>query len=130
VLDLRIYIVAEVMTFPLSTTMSSLPKIDSDLERRLFENPNLISAYIVCLKHEKDLSLDNEVRRIRILGYLLLFLPKQETCVYLARSISYCSNEPEILVELGHFFEKNVILPCELPLISLVSEYPLMFHLA
>jgi len=91
--------------------MPPLPKLDLAVEKQLWSNPHCTSAYRICLKYEAELSEDKKCP-IRILGFLLLYTTKDEVRVYLAKSIFSCNDDPEILVNLGLFFEKNVIFPC------------------
>jgi len=91
--------------------MSPLPKLDPALENEL--NPDYIRAYEICLQYEGELASEDKVRQIRILGFLLLYATNDGVRAYLAESILSCNNDPEILVNLGWFFEQNVILPCE-----------------
>ena len=93
--------------------MPPLPKVDSALESRLSLDPHLISAYRICLKHEEELTSEDQVRRVRILGFLLLYTTKDNVRVYLTKSIFSCKDDLEMLVHLGRFIEQNVILPCE-----------------
>ncbi|KAJ3567816.1 hypothetical protein NP233_g6108 [Leucocoprinus birnbaumii] len=91
--------------------MSRLPEVIPDLESKFMNDPHIIGAYNICLKLEGELATDDEIRRIRILGFLLLYAPKQEIRTYVAKTIFSCENEPDILVELGRFIELHVILP-------------------
>lgn len=94
-----------------TSIMSPLPKLDPALENEL--NPDYIRAYEICLQYEGELASEDKVRQIRILGFLLLYATNDGVRAYLAESILSCNNDPEILVNLGWFFEQNVILPCE-----------------
>ncbi|KAJ3576489.1 hypothetical protein NP233_g397 [Leucocoprinus birnbaumii] len=91
--------------------MAPLPQVTPTLESELMNDPCIISAYNVCLKQEGELTTDNEIRHIRVLGCLLRFAPKRNIGVYLAKSILSCQDEPEILVKLGQYFELHVIVP-------------------
>jgi len=112
-------------TKPWEELIMPLPKLDSALEKQLWSNSHCISAYRICLKYEAELSEDKR-RPIRILGFLLLYSTKDGVRVYLAKSIFSCNDNPEILVNLGLFFEQNVILPCESIDSASFSAYPYM----
>jgi len=88
--------------------MSLLPKLDPALENEL--NPDYIRTYEICFQYKGELA---KVCQIRILGFLLLYATNDGVRTYLAKSILSCNNDPEILVNLGWFFEQNVILLCE-----------------
>ena len=89
--------------------MPPLPKVDSALESRLSLDPHLISAYRICPKKEEELTSEDQVRRVRILGFLLLYTTKDDVRVYLTKSIFSCKDDLEMLVHLGRFIEQNVI---------------------
>ncbi|KAJ3574973.1 hypothetical protein NP233_g1407 [Leucocoprinus birnbaumii] len=92
--------------------MSRLPQVTPDLEFEFRNDPYIIDAYNICLKHEEKFATsDNEVRRIRILGLLLFYAPKQEIRVYVAKSILSCQDDSEALVKIDRCFELHVILP-------------------
>lgn len=90
-----------------------LTELDFVSGEEFSSQPSLLIAYHICVKHEGELATEDEMRRIRILGFLLLYAPKNSARVYLANSIISCRDDPAILVKLGQLFEQNVILPCE-----------------
>jgi len=96
-----------------TSIMSPLPKLDPALENELWLNTDYIRAYEICLQYETELASEDKARQIRILGFLLLYATNDGVRAYLAESILSCYSNPEILVNLGWFFEQNVILPCE-----------------
>ncbi|KAJ3576720.1 hypothetical protein NP233_g232 [Leucocoprinus birnbaumii] len=83
----------------------------------------------LCLKHEGELDTDDEIRRIRILDFVLLEAPKREIRAYFAESIYNCENEPEILVELVSLFAYHHICFCssvkkDKSLLPATTSYP------
>jgi hypothetical protein len=70
-------------------------------------------AYLVCLEYEKEFAtIAGKLRCVRILGFLLLNAPNQDVCIEVTKCILSCKDDSD-LVNLGLFFERYVILPCE-----------------
>ena len=91
-----------------------LPEVSSPQVQRIAdEDPNYLSAYNICLKYEKELAaFKNNLRFVRILGFLLLHAPNRAVRSEVAKCI-HSRNESSDLTDVGAFFERNVILPCE-----------------
>jgi hypothetical protein len=65
----------------------------------------------------------SKLRCVRILGFLLLNAPNQDVRIEVTKSILSCEDGSE-LVDLGSFFERYVILPCELVLCLPLTHIP------
>ncbi|EKM77895.1 hypothetical protein AGABI1DRAFT_129688 [Agaricus bisporus var. burnettii JB137-S8] len=89
--------------------VTPLPKADSDqVQRFACDEPDSLSAYQVCLKFEEQLGTTENVRLVRILGYLLLYAPNRAVRDEVAKCI-HSHRQKSDLMELGSFFECNVI---------------------
>ena len=72
-----------------------------------------VRAYLLCLKCEKEFAtIAGKLRSVRILGFLLLNAPNQDVRIEVTKCILSCKDDSD-LVNLGSFFERSVILPCE-----------------
>lgn len=68
--------------------MSPLP-----MEKQLQSNLHCTSAYRICLKYEVELSSEDKVRPIRILGFLMLYAATDGVRAYLAKFIFSCNDD-------------------------------------
>jgi len=94
----------------------ALPKADSlKIQQMANEDPNYLSAYNICLQCEEQFAgKENKLRYIRILGYLLLNAPNRAVRSEVTRCIHSRQDDSDV-VDLGSFFERYFILPCEFP---------------
>src|SRR5258708_26842590 len=106
--------------------MPALPKTDSPLVQSMAdEHADFPSAYNVCLEYEKEVATDvDKLRCVRILGFLLLHAPSYAVRTEVARSI-HSRGDDNVLAELGAFFERNVIVPCEFLCLPLAFHMPI-----
>ncbi|KAI0298233.1 hypothetical protein BC826DRAFT_1103163 [Russula brevipes] len=89
--------------------MPTLPTIDDPQVQHLSKED--AKAYLVCLTYEKEYAMiASNLRCVRILGFLLLNAPNQDVRIEVTKSILSCGDGSS-LVDLGSFFERNVILP-------------------
>ena len=92
--------------------MPALPKTDSPQVQEMAEqDANYLNAYNVCLEHESSTTNANQLRYVRILGFLLLNAPSRGIRSEVAKCIHSYDNDPG-LFDLGAFFERYFILPC------------------
>jgi hypothetical protein len=108
--------------------MPTLPTIDDPQVQRMSEED--VKAYLVCLTYEKEYAtIASKLRCVRILGFLLLNAPNQDVRIEVTKSILSCEDGSS-LVDLGSFFERNVIVPCELvPCLPLSRSYSVLSQL-
>ena len=94
--------------------MPALPETDSPLVQSMADqHADFLGAYNVCLEYEKEVATDaDKLRYVRILGFLLLHAPSYAVRTEVTRYI-HSRGDDNVLAELGAFFERNVIVPCE-----------------
>ena len=89
-----------------------LPKVDSPEVQRIADgDSDSLSAYNICLNYEEELAeLKDKLRYVRILGFLLLHAPNRGVRSEVTKCIH---TRKHSLTDVGAFFERHVILPCE-----------------
>ena len=95
--------------------MHTLPAIDDLQVQCLVNEADNIKAYLLYLDYEKEHTTVADQRCVRILGFLLLNAPNQDVRMEVTKCILSCKDGRD-LVNFGSFFERYVILPCELSL--------------
>ena len=95
--------------------MSALPKTDSpQVQDMAKQDANYLSAYEVCLQYEESATNANQLRHVRILGFLLLNASSRGVRSEVTKCI-HSRKEDAGLFHLGAFFERYFIVPCEFP---------------
>ena len=98
-----------------------LPKVDSSEVQCIVEDSDDLSAYNICLNHEEKLAASKDkLRYVRILGFLLLHAPNRGVRSEVTKCIHSRKNSSD-LTDVGAFFERHVILPCEFSIYHLHS---------
>ena len=93
--------------------LTPLPKVDSPEVKLILSDSNNLSVYNICLNYEEELAaFKNKLRYVRILGFLLLHAPNRGVRSEVTKCIHSCKDGSD-LTDVGAFFERNVILPCE-----------------
>ena len=93
--------------------MPALPTLDDPQVQRIVNEANDVKAYLLCLEYETEfIAIAGKLRCVRILGFLLLNAPNQYVRMEVTKSILSCKDESDF-VNLGSFFERYVILPCQ-----------------
>ena len=101
--------------------MSALPKTDSpQVQDMAKEDANYLSAYEVCLQYEESATNANQLRHVRILGFLLLNAPSRGVRSEVTKCI-HSRKDDAGLFHLGAFFERYFIVPCEFPVCHFYS---------
>ena len=99
-----------------------LPTVDSpEVQRIAEEDSDNLSAYNICLSYEEELAaFEGKLRHVRILGFLLLHAPNRGVRSEVTKCI-HSRKDSSDLTDVGAFFERNVILPCEFSIYHLHS---------
>ena len=93
--------------------MSALPKTDSpQVQDMTKEDDDYLSAYNVCLQYEASATNANQLRHVRILGFLLLNAPSSGIRSEVTNCI-HSRKDDAGLFDLGVCFERHFIVPCE-----------------
>jgi hypothetical protein len=93
--------------------MTALPRKRSDLPWDYAAATSLTSAYDICLTFEKEAKEDGKEkdgRRLvyaRILGYLLLKLPRHASKARVALEIRSCGDNSDKLSNLGQMYNEH-----------------------
>ena len=107
-----------------------LPKVGSpEVQRIADEDPDSLSVYNIRLNYEEELAAkdNNKLRHARILGFLLLHAPNPGVRSEIAKYIH--SRKPgSNVTDVGAFFERNVILPCEFFIFRLHTPHANLFQ--
>jgi len=98
--------------------MTSLPP---EVPKRLQHLAHVVSAYDICLKLEKSLSLQMAIDKgegvgqdmifIRILGYLIHFVPTDQGLKVVVQEISSCTDSAALLA-VGKMYYDHYIRAC------------------
>ena len=101
-----------------------LPKVDSRHSpdvKLILSDPDDLNAYNICLNYEEELAaFKDKLRHVRILGFLLLHAPNRGVRSEVTKCI-HSRKDSSDLTDVGAFFERNVILPCEFSICHLRS---------
>ena len=97
--------------------MTSLP---SHVPSGLQHSADVVSAYNICLRVEKDLQstidkgekVENNLVYIRILGYLIHLVPGDRGLKTVVEEISSCHGEPALLA-VGQMYYDHYIRACK-----------------
>jgi hypothetical protein len=97
-----------------SITMTALPRNRADLPWDYTAAPSLTSAYDMCLDFE-NVAKEKGNRRLiyaRILGYLLLKLPKRASKARVSLEIRFCDSYDK-LSNLGQMYYEHFLRACK-----------------
>lgn len=105
--------------------MASLPR---QAPQRLQHLSNIASAYDICLRLEESLQqavnmgddVGNDLVYVRILGYLMHFVPTDIGLKHVVEEISSCADESAVLA-VGRMYYHHYIWACAYPLNLLVQ---------
>jgi len=100
--------------------MTSLPP---EVPKRLRDISDVVSAYNICLTYEKSLQLaidngddvGNKQIYIRILGYLIHYVPTDQGLENVVKEISSCADDDFALLDLGKMYFNHYIRQCTFP---------------
>ncbi|KAG6371938.1 hypothetical protein JVT61DRAFT_8949 [Boletus reticuloceps] len=101
-----------------------LPKVDSpEVQHIADKDPDNLSAYNICLNYEEELAaFKDKLCYVRILGFLLLHAPNRGVRSEVTKCIHSRKHwHSSDLADVGAFFERNVIVPCEFSICHLHS---------
>jgi hypothetical protein len=92
--------------------MPALPETSSSQVKEMADqDANYLSAYNVCLQYEKSAANADELRFVRILGFLLLNVPSRDIRSEVTKCI-HSRRDDAGLFDFGAFIEQYLIVPC------------------
>jgi hypothetical protein len=92
--------------------MSALPNASSPhVQEMADQDANYLDAYSVCLQCEQSATNANQLRYVRILGFLLLNAPSREIRSEVTMCIHSCKDSAD-LFDFGASIEQYLIVPC------------------
>lgn len=100
--------------------MTSLPP---EVPKRLEHLAHVVSAYNICLRLEKSLqkaidkgeSVGQDMIFVRILGYLIYFVPTDQGLNTVVQEISSCNEDSATLLAVGKMYYDHYIRACTFP---------------
>ena len=94
--------------------MPALPETSSSQVKGMADqDANYLRAYNVCLQYEKSATNADELRFVRILGFLLLNAPSRGIRSEVTKCI-HSRRDDAGLFDFGAFIERYLIVPCGL----------------
>ena len=92
--------------------MPALPETSSSQVKEMADqDANYLSGYNVCLEYEKSARNADELRFVRILGFLLLNAPTRDIRSEVTKCI-HSRRDDAGLFDFGAFIEQHLIVPC------------------
>jgi len=103
--------------------MTSLPL---RVPKRLRDIPDVVGVYNICLRLEKSLQLAVDKGDdvgwkqiyIRILGYLIHYVPTEQGLKHIVKEISSCADDSALL-DVGRVYYDDYIRACTFPMLNL-----------